>query len=191
VPRKLRQTVAGGLYHVFSRGNRRQATYDDNADRRRYLWGISDVSKRFGWHVYSWCQMSNHDHFIVETPDDNLSRGMQRLKGLYAQWFNDIHGVDGHLYEGRFGSILIERDEQFLELCRYVALNPVRAGLCSAPEDWPWSSYAATIGLAPAPDFLAYQRLLAYFGDDVESARGEFSRFVRNGAVASPVDRAA
>jgi REP element-mobilizing transposase RayT len=191
VPRKPRQTIAGGLYHVYSRGNRRQVTYLDDADRRRYLWGLGDVAVRYGWQLYAWCQMGNHDHFLVETPEDNLSRGMQRLKGLYAQWFNDMHGVDGHLYQGRFGSVLVQRDEHLLELCRYLALNPVRAGLCAAPEDWPWSSYAATIGLAPSPSFLAYQRLLAHFGDDVESARGAFSRFVRSGAEVSLLDKAA
>jgi REP-associated tyrosine transposase len=179
--RKLRLTVAGGIYHVYSRGNRRQATFTTDDDRRRYLWQLRDVSRRFGWEVYAWCQMGNHDHLLVATPVDNLSRGMQRLKGLYAQGFNDLHGLDGHLYQGRFGSVLVERDAQMLELCRYLALNPVRAGLCGAPEDWPWSSYAATIGLAPAPDYLAYQRLLRFFGDDVESARGAFSRFVRGG----------
>jgi REP element-mobilizing transposase RayT len=183
MPRRPRETVAGGIYHVFSRGNRRQSTYEEDGDRRRYLWGLGDVSKRFGWILYSWCQMGNHDHLIIETPDDNLSQGMHRLKGLYAQWFNDVHGVDGHLFQGRFHSVLIERDEHLLELCRYVPLNPVRAGLCRSPEDWPWSSFAATIGLAPAPPFLAYRRLLEHFGDDLETARGAFSRFVRDGAL--------
>jgi hypothetical protein len=116
---------------------------------------------------------------------------MQHFKGQYAQWYNDVHGVDGHLYGGRFGSVLIVREEHLLELCRYLALNPVRAGLCSAPEDWPWSSYSATIGQAPAPDYLAYQRLLAHFGDDVESARGAYARFVRNGLESTLLDIAA
>jgi REP element-mobilizing transposase RayT len=192
MPRKLRETVAGGIYHVYSRGNRRQLTYTTDDDRRRYLWGLRDVSTRFGWEIYAWCQMGNHDHLLVATPFDNLSRGMQRLKGMYAQWFNENHGLDGHLYQGRFGSVLVEREAQMLELCRYLALNPVHAGLCDAPEDWPWSSYAATIGLAPVPDYLAYQKLLAHFGDDVESARGAFSRFVRNGSeLPSLLDMAA
>ena len=191
MPRKPRQTVAGGRYHVFSRGNRRQPTFSGDEDRRRHLWGLADVAERFGWLLLAWCQMGNHDHMIVETPIDNLSRGMQRLKGMYAQWYNETHGVDGHLYGGRFGSVLIVRDEHMLELCRYLALNPVRAGLCSVPEDWPWSSYAATIGLAPAPDYLAYRRLLDCFGDDVESARGAYARFVRSGFESSLLDIAA
>jgi putative transposase len=179
--RQPRRTVAGGLYHVWSRGNRRQLVFMDDDARRRYLWGLRDVVRRFGWEVYAWCQMSNHDHLVVETPEDNLSRGVHRLKFLFAQWVNDVYGLDGHLYQGRFGSVLIERQEHLLELCRYLALNPVRAGLCDAPEDWPWSSYPATIGFAPAPDYLAYEKLLAHFGDDVESARGALAAFVRQG----------
>jgi hypothetical protein len=112
--------------------------------------------------------MTNHYHLLVETPDANLSKGMRQLNGVYSQYVNRTHGRVGHLFQGRFKAILVERDSYLLELARYVVLNPVRAGMVRAPGEWSWSSYRATAGEAHAPAFLATDWLLRAFADSRE-----------------------
>jgi putative transposase len=141
VPRPPRIQIAGGVYHVTSRGNRLQAIFHDDDDRRWFLMFRSHVIQRWGWHVHAYCLMTNHFHLLVETPQPNLSSGMQRLKSGYAAYFNERHSLVGHLFQQRFGSRLIESEEQLSETLRYIALNPVRAGLCDHPAKWPWSSF--------------------------------------------------
>ncbi len=127
--------------------------------------------------------MTNHYHLLVETPEANLSRGMRQLNGVYTQRFNRAHERVGHVLQGRFGAVLVERDAHLLELARYVVLNPVRAGLVAAAEAYPWSSLRATLGLAPAPGWLRTGALLARFG-----SRGRYLEFVREGVgQASPL----
>jgi REP element-mobilizing transposase RayT len=139
--RARRVQIAGGIYHVTARGNRRQAIYQDDDDRRRFL-GVRDrVVHRYGWRIHAYCLMTNHFHLLVETPDANLSRGMQRLNSEYATYFNTRFAHVGHLFQQRFVSRLIESEHYFLEALRYIAFNPVRAGLCEHPADWPWSSF--------------------------------------------------
>ncbi len=125
--------------------------------------------------------MTNHYHLLIRTPEPDLARGMHRVNGHYAQGFNRRHRATGHLFESRYHSVLVERDSHLLELCRYFANNPVRAGLCSHPADWRWSSYRAVIGLAIAPPFLAVEWLLAYFGRDRIRARERLREFVEDG----------
>ena len=108
--------------------------------------------------------MGNHYHVLVETPEPNLSRGMHQLNGTYTQHFNRRHERVGHLFQGRFHSILVEKDAHLLELIRYVVLNPVRAGMVSRPEEWDWSNYLATAGVTPAPKWLQVNWTLAQFG---------------------------
>jgi putative transposase len=139
--RPLRLQVAGGIYHVTSRGNRRQAIYQDDDDRRQFLALRDRVVRRYGWQIHAYCLMTNHFHLLVETPQPNLSAGMQRLKSEYASYFNSRFALVGHLFQQRFGSSLIEGDEYYEEALRYVAFNPVKAGLCAHPADWPWSSF--------------------------------------------------
>ena len=141
VARPLRIQVAGGTYHVTSRGNRRQAIYQDDDDRRQFLAFHDRVVQRYGWVLHAYCLMTNHFHLLVETPEPNLSAGMQRLKSEYATYFNDRFALVGHLFQQRFGSSLIEGDEYYTEALRYIAFNPVKAGLCQHPTDWPWSSF--------------------------------------------------
>jgi putative transposase len=124
--------------------------------------------------------MPNHYHLVVETANGDLSIGMHRLNSGYAHRFNDCHGLSGHLFQGRFHSVLVESDWHLLELSRYLALNPVRAGLCKSPLEWPWSSYAAVAGAASPPSFLAAERLLAHFGADRDWARRTLRWFVRD-----------
>jgi REP-associated tyrosine transposase len=141
MPRPPRIQIAGGTYHVTCRGNRRQAIFQDDDDRRRFLAVRDRVIRRYGWRLHAFCLMTNHFHLLVRTPQPNLSRGMQRLNSEYAAYFNDRFGLVGHLFQQRFGSRLIETEEYFEEAQRYIAFNPVRAGLCEHPAEWPWSSF--------------------------------------------------
>jgi REP element-mobilizing transposase RayT len=129
------------MFHITSRGNRRQAIYRDDLDRELFLRLFRGVAGRQRWKSQAHCLMTNHFHLVIETPTESLSKGMHQLKGVYARKFNERHILDGHLFEGRFRSSPVESEEHFEEVLRYIALNPVRAGLCEHPSDWPWSSF--------------------------------------------------
>jgi len=139
--RPLRLEFAGALYHVTSRGDRREDIYLDDDDRAAWLAVIGDVCARFNWIVHAYCQMTNHYHLLVETVDGNLSKGMRQLNGVYTQRFNRRHGMVGHLFQGRYKAILIQKDTYLLELTRYVVLNPLRARIVSRLEDWLLSQF--------------------------------------------------
>jgi putative transposase len=126
--------------------------------------------------------MGTHFHLIVHTPEPTLSRGMQHLCGAYAQWFNWKYGRRGHLFGRRFGSVHIVSDEHLLEAHRYVALNPVRAGLCNRPESWRWGSFRALAGLEKAPAFLDIDGVLCLFAVRRKVAQPAFRRFVAAGS---------
>ena len=158
--RPIRLEFAGALYHVTSRGDRREAIYEDDADRERFLAVLADVVRDFNWVCHAYCLMSNHYHLLIETPDANLSKGMRQLNGVYTQASNRRHGREGHLFQGRFKAILVDADSYLLEVARYVVLNPVRARMVRDPAKWPWSSYRAMIGAVEAPDWLATDGLL-------------------------------
>ena len=181
--RPLRPAVPGGVYHVSVRGNRRQIVFFDGVDRRRFLRLLAETVRQYGWRCHAYCLLDNHFHLVVETPKPNISAGMQRLNSRYAEWFNRRHAFDGHLFQGRFHSRLLETDWHLLELSRYVVLNPVRAGLCPSTGDWPWSSYRATVGTEPAPRFLTIRMILAQFGKDRARARHAYARFVSEGLL--------
>lgn len=180
--RPLRLEFAGAIWHVMARGNDRDAIYVDDADREAFLDVLGRVVAATRWRVHAFVLMPNHYHLLVETPEPNLSRGMRQLNGVYTQRVNVRHGRTGHVFQGRFKGILVERDAHLLELCRYIVLNPVRAGLVSAPGDWPFSSYRATAGLASPPAWLETGWTL----DQLESARGSrtqaYRAFVAAGA---------
>lgn len=179
--RPLRIELAGGLYHVTSRGDRREEIYRDDEDREAWLVQLGSVCERFNWRVHAYCEMTNHYHFVVETPQANLSKGMRQLNGVYTQHFNRRHGLVGHLFQGRFKAILVERNAYLLELSRYVVLNPVRAGMVAEPSAWVWSSYGAMVGLAVAPTWLETDWLLAQFGSSRSRAREGYAAFVSEG----------
>jgi REP-associated tyrosine transposase len=141
MPRPTRLQIAGGTYHVTSRGNRRQAIYHDDDDRRYFLQLCDRVARRRAWRVHAYCLMTNHFHLLLETPEPNLSTGMHQLNGVYAKQFNERHSWDGHLFDKRFESRLVESESHYMEVLRYVAFNPVRAGLCAHPSEWRWSSF--------------------------------------------------
>ncbi len=162
--RPLRIEWAGGLYHVTSRGDRREDIYLNRADREAWLDLLGEVCGRFNWRCHSGCQMTNHYHIVVETVEGNLAQGMRQLNGVYTQMVNCSHGRVGHVFQGRYKAILVERDAYLLELARYVVLNPVRAGRVSDTVDWPWSSYAAMTGLQECPAWLQTDWILRSFG---------------------------
>jgi putative transposase len=145
VPRKPREEVEGGVYHVYARGNAKQRIFLDDRDRQTYLALLRREIERRNWRCLAYCLMNNHVHLVIETPEANLGRGMQRLHGAYAQIFNERHGRVGHLFQGRYGAVRIDSDEQLLTTLAYVASNPVRSGLCARPVDWHWSSYRHVI----------------------------------------------
>jgi len=133
--------------------------------------------------------MTNHFHLLIETPRPGLARGMHRLNGTYSQRFNHRHGRVGHLFQGRYRSLLVEKDSYLLELSRYIVLNPVRAGMVGHAERWAWSSFRATAGLVPVPEWLEVRWLLARFGAMAETARAAYWRFVEEGlAATSPLN---
>jgi len=179
--RPLRIELAGGLYHVTSRGDRREDIYRDDEDRCEWLGIFGAVCERYNWRSHAYCQMTNHYHVVVETPDANLSQGMRQLNGVYTQRFNRRHGLVGHLFQGRFKGILVERDAYLLELARYVVLNPVRAGMVSRAEEWRWSSYGAMMGKVACPDWLESDWILGQFGQGRKAARKHYRAFVEAG----------
>jgi REP element-mobilizing transposase RayT len=184
--RPLRLEFAGALYHVTARGIERHAVYlaDGEADRMAFLDVLGATAERFEWICHAYCLMTNHYHLLVETPNGNLSRGMRQLNGGYTQYVNRTHGRVGHLFQGRFKGILVEKDSYLLELARYVVLNPVRAAMVGRPGDWPWSSYRATAGETVAPPFLASDLLLRAFADNRADAVARYRRFVAEGIAA-------
>lgn len=179
--RPLRIELAGGVYHVTSRGDRRENIYRSDEDRVEWLAVLGQLCARFNWRCHAWCQMSNHFHLVLETPDANLSQGMRQLNGVYTQRFNRHHGLAGHLFQGRFKAILVERETYLLELARYVVLNPVRAGMVARPDDWSWSSYRAMVAAAPTPEWLETDWLLGQFGDERAQAQAGYAAFVIEG----------
>ena len=183
--RAPRPKLPGGFHHVTTRGNRHQTVYFDDFDRRQFTALLTTVVEALDWRCHGFCLMPNHYHLVLETPEANLSAGMQRLNGVYAKTFNWIHGFEGHLFERRFRCVVVERDSHLLELARYLALNPVRAGLCDHPREWLWSSYRALVGLAAPPDFLTCDWLLSQFGPDARLAQTRFADFVDGRAVAA------
>ena len=182
--RPLRLEHSGAIWHVTSRGNARQDIALDDTDRGRFVETLARVVTAVRWRLHAWVLMTNHHHLLVETPEANLARGMQQLNGIYSQAFNRRHDRVGHLFQGRYKGILVEREAHLLELVRYVVLNPVRAGMVRTPADHRWSSYAETAGLRDAADWLEVDWTLAQFGSRLDAARRRFREFVSEGRSA-------
>jgi len=146
---------------------------------------LDDLALVRGWIGYAYCLMPNHYHLVLETPEGDLSAGMQWLNGRYAQGFNDQHRVDGHLFQGRFYSGRVEGDWHLLELSRYLARNPVNAGLCRHPRSWLWGSYRAVAGFETSrtPRFLDLRCVLGLFGSNAASAQKRFRAFVDDAPI--------
>jgi len=152
--------------------------FRDDQDRRVFLTMLGHVVSRYDFTCHAYCLMSTHLHLLLTTRHANLAIGMQRLNGAYAQAFNQRRKRSGHLFQGRYHAVLVESDEHLLELYRYIALNPVRAGMCARPSDWRWGSFAAAVGVAPPPSFASADTLLEHFGADRRRAISRLRRFV-------------
>ena len=185
--RPLRIEYAGALYHVTSRGDRQEAIFDDDQDRRAFLNILGEVVSRFHWRCHAYCLMGNHYHLMIETPEANLTKGMRHLNGVFTQWSNRRHKRSGHLFQGRYKAILVDRDSYFLELARYIVLNPVRAAMIKHPRLWAWSSYGATVGTSPTPVWVATDGLLAEFGKRRTVARQKYQQFIAEGMSAESI----
>jgi REP element-mobilizing transposase RayT len=170
VPRNLRENQPGGIYHVFARGNNRELIYRNDVDRRLYLRRLERVAGRLRWTGFAYCLMSNHVHLMMETPGGDLSAGMQALHGAYAQDFNARHRRVGHVFQGRYGAVLMKSDAQVCATAAYIARNPVKAGLSSAPGEWQWDSFRA-VEMGRAPAWMDPAKLLAFFAPDPDTAR--------------------
>lgn len=181
--RPLRIEFPGAVYHVTTRGNARADIFDDDNDRNLFCTVLGQVVKRFNWLCHAYCLMDNHYHLLIETPDGNLSAGMRQLNGMYTQAFNRRHRKDGHLFKGRFKAVLVEKESHLLELCRYVVLNPVRAHMVKAPDDYEWSSYLPTLGKRQKPDLLTTEWIFANFSPTLRKARSKYQQFVKDGIV--------
>lgn len=185
--RPLRIEYDGALYHVTSRGNERKPIFKDDTDQDLFLDTFSQVVDRFNWLCHAYCLMDNHYHLVIETPDGNLSRGMRQLNGVYTQAFNRRHHRVGHLFQGRFKGILVQKDSHFLEVCRYVVLNPVRAKAIKHPREWAWSSYRATAGQCAIPRSLTVEELLSHFAQRRSTAQEKYREYVSEGIGGAPI----
>jgi putative transposase len=159
VPRKLREETEGAVHHVYARGNDQQLIYRDVVDRQIYLGLLGCVVGLTGWRCLAYCLMDNHVHLLIETPRPNLGTGMQALHGKYGRRFNDRHDRGGHVFQGRYGARRVTCDAQLWATIRYIALNPVVAGVCADAAQWRWSSSAGA-----APSWLDSERLFEYLG---------------------------
>ena len=183
MPRCPRICYPGAVYHAVTRGVDKQPIFRDDGDRLAFLALLGEAKLRYGWRIHTYCLMTNHFHLIAETPQANVSRAMQYVNGRFVARFNEKYDRDGHLVERRFWSDLIKTEQQAVRACRYVVLNPVRAGICVDPADWPWSSHRATAGLASLPGFLSLGWTLGHFNGDAAAWR----RYVDEAIPAIPV----
>jgi putative transposase len=176
--RPLRLEFPGALYHVTARGNAQQPIFLNDQDRKVFLHVLGQTLKACNALCHAYCLMTNHYHLMIETPDGNLSQVMKQLNGIYTQRFNRRNRRVGHVFQGRFKSIVVDKDSYLLQLCRYIVLNPVRAGMVTHPGEHPWSSYNATAGATIAPELLSTDLILKQFGEHRGSAQAEYCRFV-------------
>lgn len=176
--RQLRVEYAGAIYHVMSRGDRQEAIFWDEEDRRRFLGTLGEACARGGWQVHAYCLMGNHFHLVLETPQPTLVAGMKWFLGTYTQRFNARHRLRGHLFAGRYKSLLVDgSDDMYLRVvCDYVHLNPVRAGLIAADgklADYAWSSFPEYLKEpTQRPGWLRVDRLLGEMGIRRDDATG-------------------
>ncbi len=179
--RPLRIEFAGALYHITSRGNARDDIYLTDDDRRQFLALLHNTVERFDWYCHAYCLMDNHFHLLIETNSPTLSKGMKHLNGMYTQHFNRRHQRVGHVFQGRFKAILVEKDSYLLELARYIVLNPVRAQMVRSAKHWPWSSYRATAGYVENHPCLTTNWILAGFSTNKQEALQRYRDFVSAG----------
>jgi len=185
--RPLRIEFPGALYHITSRGNAQGDIYLDDQDRLHFLEQLGTVCDKHNWRCYAYCLMTNHYHLVVETGDASLAKGMRGLNGAYTQCFNRHHRRVGHIFQGRYKAILVDKDAYLLEVIRYVLLNPVRAHMTKTAGQHRWSSYRAMIGKATSPGWLGRDLVLSQFAKRETIAQKKFIQFIREGAKQPPL----
>ncbi len=178
--RKPRIHLPGGLYHVILRGNGGQPVFLADEDRSRFYLLLQEGTCRFGYRVLAFCLMTNHIHLALQAGEVPLSRGLQNLSFRYTRWINWRKGRTGHLFQGRFKAVLVDRDSYLLELVRYIHLNPIRANIVKEPEEYPWTSHKAYLGKEILP-WLTTDWMLGQFGKSVKLAREAYQTFVLDG----------
>ena len=183
--RRLRIQAHGATYHVTANATYGRRLFAENEDRRWFEYRLDDVVRRYEWSCMAHCLLGTHYHLLLTTPEANLAAGMQRLNGMHARAINDRHEQFGSLFRDRYHTQLVEGEGHFLGLVRYIALNPVRAGLCRDPADWRWSSYPAAIGWAAPQPFLDLGKVLEMFAKDPAAARLRLQSFVEDGLTMS------
>lgn len=181
MPRPKRIHYEGAVYHVTSRGNERRKIFMDDSDRWMFLRILGEMVEENGVVCHAWVLMDNHYHLLLETPSANLSLAMKHLNAIYTQRFNKKYHRTGHLFQGRFKALVVEKDSYLKELCRYVVLNPVRARMVKHPQNWKWSSYRATAGLEKPQPWLEIKWLLGQFGKEIHKAQKAYRNFVEDG----------
>ena len=169
--------VPNGIYHIATRGSGWHWLFRFDHDRARFLRRLAGVIESYELECLAYCLMGNHYHLVVRTPDARLSRALQDLHGGYSREFNRFYGERSHLFRNRFRSREVDSDAYLMAVCRYVVLNPVRAGMCAEPSGWPWSSYRSNAGLEPAPPFLSESTLRDAFGGH-PNWRARYRQFV-------------
>jgi len=178
--RPLRVEYPGAFYHVINRGNAGEDIFKSLRDRDKFLEYLEAASSRFSLRIHTYCLMTNHYHLLVETPEANLSRAIQWINVSYAVYFNIKRRRRGHLFQGRFKSLLVDADEYLKHLSRYIHLNPVRAKMVKSASEYPWSSYPFFIGKLKMPEWLSGDRLLSQFGKNLRAARKNYQAFVED-----------
>jgi putative transposase len=178
--RPLRIEFDGAFYHVTSRGDEQKEIFKTTSDRLRFQEYLSSATTRYGEVIHCFCMMGNHYHLFLQTPQGNLSQIMRHINGAYTIYYNVKRHHAGHLFQGRYKAIVVEADQYALELSRYVHLNPVRAGIVDAPEDYRWSSYPSYIGTEQRPPWLDVAFVLSMFGPDLTIARRRYQEFVED-----------
>jgi REP element-mobilizing transposase RayT len=181
--RRPRIFEPGAYYHVAARGNNGEPIVRNDLDRLDFLRWLSRIVFDYRWRIVTYCLMTNHYHLLMRATEGGFARGMQLLNSGHARRMNRKHGRTGHLFRNHYSWWPVESDEHLLEAVRYIVLNPVRAGICAKPEQWPWSSYRAAVDLEHPPDFLELGELLGIFGTNPERARVAFRDFVAAGDV--------
>ena len=179
--RPLRIEYPGAFYHVTSRGNERRKIFQSNRDRVKYLTYVESAHERYGAMIHAYCLMGNHYHLLLETPRGNLSKIVHYINGAYTTYFNIKRSRSGHLFQGRFKGILVDKDEYCKELSRYVHLNPVRAGIVKAPLEYPWSSYRYFVGRDKKPKWLTIEFVLGDFGGEGRRGFKKYREYVEGG----------
>jgi len=178
VARPLRIQYAGAFYHVTSRGNERKAVFRNDRDREKFLSYLQSAHERYGGIIHVYCLMDNHYHLLLGTPRGNLSEILHHINGAYTTYFNVKRQRSGHLFQGRYKAILVEKDAYCQELSRYIHLNPLRGGMVKDLMRYPWSSYPYYIGLKKKPSWLETGDILGYFGHEGVRAQRKYRSYV-------------